>query len=362
MLVLADHWIPNVHTVTMLGNAGVSFFFVLSGFLISRILLDAKQNSSPNSPLKSYLRVFYLRRSLRIFPIYYLTLGLLFILGDPFMRANAGWFFSYLANVVESDPAYQVPSHLGHLWSLSAEEQLYLIMPLVLWYWPTHRIPALAILLIMTSLLFRGGCFWLGIPNPWAVSYAWLPGCLDGYGVGLAVAWYAYYQPLKFKSFFTAGPLLAVLAMLWPSVVLLGIAWELSGRGRFYAVEMAIGLRFSVSLLGGYLIGYLLTASHLIVRYLLLNPWIQYLGKISYGLYLYHNLIYNIHSRQPSLGQRIWKPTAEYLGFRPINGLAEFIFYTILTLSLATLSWFLIEKPLLRHPSVASRDLINAVN
>ena len=75
-LVLFDHWMGHIDfPVGAIGALGVTIFFVLSGFLITRILLSSKDRLSnkPNGGLSTYLKTFYIRRTIRIFPIYYLS-------------------------------------------------------------------------------------------------------------------------------------------------------------------------------------------------------------------------------------------------------------------------------------------------
>src|SRR5437763_217904 len=113
----------------------VDVFFVLSGFLITGILLDAKGSNH-------YFRNFYVRRVLRIFPLYYGFLFVFFILapalrpptpGGPFegWRASQGWFWSYLSNYQLLFPQWVRPYPLSHFWTLAVEEQFYLFWPTV---------------------------------------------------------------------------------------------------------------------------------------------------------------------------------------------------------------------------------------
>jgi peptidoglycan/LPS O-acetylase OafA/YrhL len=122
----AHDWISRI---AIWGSTGVDLFFVLSGFLITGILLD--QRASPNS-----LRNFYVRRVLRIFPLYYATLIGVFTVfplltgsGSTPLR-KSWWFWGYLQNI----PATFAPlavSGPAHFWSLAVEEQFYVVWPLL---------------------------------------------------------------------------------------------------------------------------------------------------------------------------------------------------------------------------------------
>ena len=143
--------------IVMLGGTGVDLFFVLSGFLITGILLDSRKESG-------YFRNFYMRRVLRIFPLYYATLAVCFLI-LPFFRPGdselslllqeQAWYWTYLANVrmaLDGWPAFHA---IGHFWSLAVEEQFYMVWPLAVFAVAGRRLRVLCIVLIVGSLLTR---------------------------------------------------------------------------------------------------------------------------------------------------------------------------------------------------------------
>jgi peptidoglycan/LPS O-acetylase OafA/YrhL len=118
------------------GWTGVDLFFVLSGFLITGILLDSKGH-----PL--YFRSFYARRALRIFPLYYAALFLFFVVPRAipsvpatysFAWHDQRWFWFYLGNFHPLGP--DAKQFIGQFWSLAIEEQFYLVWPLLIWLTP----------------------------------------------------------------------------------------------------------------------------------------------------------------------------------------------------------------------------------
>ena len=127
------------------GWIGVDLFFVLSGFLITGILYDAK--GGPH-----YFRNFYMRRSLRIFPLYYAFLILIFAV-MPLLRASGAdhvgkqvWMWTYLSNVLFARVGWEgMPAHTTHLWSLAIEEQFYLLWPLLVWLASRRRLIQLCV-------------------------------------------------------------------------------------------------------------------------------------------------------------------------------------------------------------------------
>ena len=129
------------YAMTRAGWCGVDLFFVLSGFLITGILYDAKGS-------RFFFRNFYMRRCLRIFPLYYGVLAVFFVivpfvlpLGrnyELFLKDQA-WYWSYLTNIkiaIEGWPKFYA---LAHFWSLAVEEQFYFVWPFVVFLWDEER-------------------------------------------------------------------------------------------------------------------------------------------------------------------------------------------------------------------------------
>jgi peptidoglycan/LPS O-acetylase OafA/YrhL len=152
------------HLVATLGGVGVDLFFVLSGFLITGILLDAKGGAF-------YFRNFYMRRVLRIFPLYYGALVVFFVILPRLAPDNPGlqqvlgeqaWYWSYLANVrmaIDGWPAFQP---IGHFWSLAVEEQFYMVWPLVIFLFRRRTFLFVCAACVAASLFFRIAFWWAG--------------------------------------------------------------------------------------------------------------------------------------------------------------------------------------------------------
>jgi len=149
--------VPRILTAPFaLGWSGVDLFFVLSGFLITGILIDTK-------PATNYFSSFYARRILRIFPIYFLCVLVYFHVALPmahryghwasFDNATEIWYWCYLSNW----PGALGWDHclLGHFWSLAIEEQYYLVWPLVVFITKRHWLPYVCLATIALSLGLR---------------------------------------------------------------------------------------------------------------------------------------------------------------------------------------------------------------
>ena len=131
------------------GWTGVDLFFSLSGFLITGILLNSR-----NSP--RYFSTFYARRSLRIFPLYFLMIAVMFFAVprvSVYKFTGLGWYLIYAQNWIAGLGA---TNHgIGHLWSLAVEEQFYVVWPLVVWLTPRKRLPAVCISIAIASAVLR---------------------------------------------------------------------------------------------------------------------------------------------------------------------------------------------------------------
>ena len=347
-LVLIDHWASSHIDFPMgaVGALGVTIFFVLSGFLISRILLSSKDRLSnqPSGGLSTYLRVFYVRRTLRIFPIYYLTLFALVLAKEPWVRGHFVWLALYATNI---DIAIH-QTWLGtadHLWSLAVEEQVYLVFPLLLFFLPRRYVPLTALLMIVGSVGLRYVFYREHLP--WFIGYVLTPTCLDAFGLGTIMAYGWLYQRDRFTKLFRSS------GWVWVSlagVLAVGIlnAWveTFSSRG-YHNVMSDVWERLAGSLFGFFLIGRAVMGFKGLMKWILENPVSQYLGRISYGLYLYHNFVFNVYHTQPThITMRIWRRLSDVLPFLNSSYIFQFLFFFSLTIVVASVSWFLIEKPI----------------
>jgi peptidoglycan/LPS O-acetylase OafA/YrhL len=303
------------------GILGVPLFFVISGFLITRLLLIHETGQ-----LGQDLRIFYARRTLRIFPLYYATLLVLLALGE---LPRPWWYFAYLKNV--DFFLTNEWSRRAHLWSLCVEEQFYLLFPLVLWLWPQTRRLTLLVLLLLGTWIFRAGMDLWAAAHPqqeWR-SFLLLPYSGEYLVWGCLAGWYDVQRRTE------AAPVPAAFLIALGASLHGLMAYDQFGPGGFSHLGLAglyqtvHGISFALIVFGVW---------HLpegILKRLFLFPPFVYLGKISYGLYVFHNFLY---------GAKPW--LMEYLPLmRYVPG--AFVSLTA-TIGLAMVSWHLMEQPLLR--------------
>src|SRR5687767_3884044 len=157
LMVVMSHWVPKTSKLIPFGEIGVDIFFVISGFLITRILLTEKVKAiQEDKGLSTVLKNFISRRALRIFPIYYLSLFIFWWFQDYesySIRENIAYYVSYTSNILFFlQNAWD--GYLAPLWSLAVEEQFYLVWPLLVVLIPQKHALKIIILSIITGLVF----------------------------------------------------------------------------------------------------------------------------------------------------------------------------------------------------------------
>jgi len=271
-------WLPHY---AAFGRTGVTLFFVLSGFLITRILLVSK--TTPR-----FFTNFYSRRVLRIFPLYYLFLILTYFVVPPLMHTPAipareqVYFWVYLQNIAET---FKWPSDgPAHFWSLAVEEHFYLIWPCLI-YFLTKRQTKLAIAMILVIAL---GCRLLLIQQG-REAYYFTFARMDDLGLGALLAIWESEGKLKgySKQFLLGFILLLPSLLLWvpkagnfnyfgETITLVqGTRYDLLSFWYFCGVGIVLSLKESNA-----------------IYKILAGRFLSYTGRISYGLYVYHPLCF----------------------------------------------------------------------
>ena len=379
LLVVFSHW-PLAHWQVPLGWVGVPLFFVLSGFLITRLLVADRAR-----PLGAFLRRFYWRRTLRIFPLYY---GYLFVAGggvllaaailthDPpwltnwarAVRTDGPWLLTYLYNWqdlihwLDGQPDSQSVRAFNHLWSLSVEEQFYLTFPLLVWWLPPARLRTVLLVLVLTGPLLRAGVgeALRGVPAAPAVWAFFVnratPFYLDALALGGLLALGAgarLRQPGRWllgASVAVAGWNLAVMAVNhyalgrdWPSWRWLGYEHPLllyvwSAKAPLLARLPGALLPTLLNLQAALLLLWAARGGPTVQRWLEKAP-LRYVGRISYGVYVWHMPLTLLVQHGPAYE---WLKT----GWLP-ETLGLLLFLAVVG-GVATVSYYGLERPFLR--------------
>lgn len=296
---------------------GVPLFFCISGFLITGILIQSLEGSR-----KQLLKAFYIRRFLRIFPVYYLTLFALFVVNIDGYRSWFVYDLFYVSNIVQGLNGEFGGTVAPHFWSLAVEEQFYLLWPALVLLIRKQKYQV-----AISLVIFTGGTL-LMIFGEDRFLISKTVGCLAylGSGAVMAVLW-KYYKTTLFAAIrYLWIPMLAFLVLLLFETYA-GI--RVDGRMRLFIGILIIPL-VTIQFAHGF--------RNKIIRLVVENKIIIYLGKISYGLYIFHLLmLYPAVLIKKTFG----------LAFLD-DPLAMFIFKMGLAVLVSALSWELFEKKINR--------------
>jgi peptidoglycan/LPS O-acetylase OafA/YrhL len=341
-LVLIDHWLAE-RNVLPLGQLGVTMFFVLSGFLITRILIQSKLKDDKTGRSHWFsVKQFIIRRSIRIFPIYFLAIFVLYFLDVPPVRDTLVWCLTYTTNIYIATKQHWMGT-IDHLWSLAVEEQYYLIFPYLILFLPTKNNKFILIGMIILSVFLRLLLFLNG--SPWMVQYVLMPTCLDSFGLGGMLAYFFTFQKETFFKEICTIKYLIMSILLLISFLYFSRQYQISTNQVHHfgnlVLERLIGSIFCFFLIAKAVNGY-----EGLVKWFLENSIVSYFGRISYGLYLYHNFVFNFfHTPQTSLVIKVLHRIQRTIPIITQNSLFELSYFFGITVFIATISWFAIEKP-----------------
>ncbi len=291
LMVMVWHWIhmraqPTPGTVWSHLNiplritwSGVDLFFVLSGYLIATILISKRTASN-------YYSVFYIRRALRILPVYFALL-FIYLFASHFeaisqlmsLKLSALWYFTQMQNIGMALSGQFPGNGLSLTWSLAIEEQFYLMLPLLIRITPVKRLPLVISGMIAGGILLRLYLLYAIPSRAVFACYVLLPCRWDPLLLGVLIAW-ARQERINLARFSALSAPLAVAVVLWMGISDKGVIMSEFTTRYGYTV---LGMSYAVILVA-----------------ILTNPgWraamtfapLVYLGAISYGLYLFHETV-----------------------------------------------------------------------
>lgn len=318
-----SHWLPEWQSGLPFG-AGVHLFFVLSGFLITRILLGLRAAPDRGSAVGR----FYLRRALRLFPAFYVVLALAWAADVPLARTTWPWHAAYLSNgYIAWQGVWQ--GHFSHLWSLAVEEQFYLLWPWAVVWLPARRLPwlfAATVLLGPAARLMADArglteAFWALVPG----------GSADSLGVGACIAWLSWTAPSE-----------DLAARVWPRAGVIGLgAWLALAVPGWLGITLPSGLtvwrQVAQALVFAWMVWRGVSGWPGLAGHVLGHRAVVAVGRISYGVYLVHAfapLVLDAALAAAGL------PSSTMFG-RPLRAVLSWG----MSLTLATLLWHVVEAP-----------------
>lgn len=348
LMVLMFHLVGNtqptnsleglVVRITNYGSFGVELFFILSGFLITGILYDSRDKPH-------HFRNFYMRRILRIFPLYYSVLILVFLLAPliPILQGptlyslieRQAWAWLYAINIYIAKTGEWSFSYLQHFWSLAVEEHFYLFWPFIVFALARRPRVLIAVSLAIAVSAFLARMIGSLAGLNWWTTYVFTPFRLDGLALGAFMAVFAR-QPGGLERLIRTLPRAAAIA---GTVFLATFAWSrMTSSG---ASDMVLLMRAgSIEVLLACLLLYALTApTSAFVSKFFRHPYMMLLGTYSYGLYVYHHFIsYYFSSQQTEF------VIAQWLGSHSAAVALQAVVGSALSLALAYLSYEHFEK------------------
>lgn len=323
----------------LLGWCGVDLFFVLSGYLITGILIDARGSDR-------YFTSFYMRRVLRIFPLYYLIVFVSFIVLARFpwwhdLLVGRGqvpqWpYWTYLVNFAIAERGDFQHGVLDVAWSLAIEEQFYLLWPALVWILPPRYLGAVCGLVVIAVPVLRSVAL-AGGADP--VDTYVLPHMrADALALGGLLAWLARRALLPRHP--AIGPLVFIggaAAAVWCAIAAGGPWW-------WEPLTQRVGYSL-FALAGGGLVVVAVTSGEASVwRRALSAGWLRAFGKYSYSMYLLHLPVSRLvqefvlgPDEFPAILGAVWPAQ---LGF--------YVLATVPTFALGWISWHAFEAPILR--------------
>jgi peptidoglycan/LPS O-acetylase OafA/YrhL len=332
-MVIFSHW-AGYHndawrdTFWFNGQVGVQLFFVLSGFLITGILLEEKHNAVSVETRRVFiLKAFYVRRMLRIFPLFYATLFIAYYFGQPDVVMSVKWHLAYLSNVFFAMRGEYLET-VSHFWSLAVEEQFYLVWPLLILILPQRYLAPGIVLSIVLAPIFRYfTTFTLGW-NEVAVNVSTFSS-MDTLGAGALLA-LLMREPRRYRGTMQIiGFFCGTSAIVFLTMGMLGL------NGGFGSLSEYLFRCVQVPALLGVVWIFVRGFPSGVSRYVC-HPVLVYTGRISYGIYILHFFVPYVTST--------FFYDQEYLFWEEVGVIPYLVLNLTLLVAVCSVSWFFFES------------------
>jgi peptidoglycan/LPS O-acetylase OafA/YrhL len=330
---LPDRWL---HMAQAAGYGGVDLFFVLSGFLITGVLLDAK--GAPG-----YFRTFYIRRALRVLPLYYGTLAVLLWVAplagpnvaemSAMLRMRQWWYWLHASNLLGVlRLRWSAPFYTAHFWSLAIEEQFYAVWPVIVLLSPRRRLLQICAAGCIIALMLRCGLAVGGAREKW--FYEFTPARMDTLLVGAALAVWAR-DPEGLARFVRPAAVVFTAALVVHlSLLVADLTWP-SAFGAFHT----LGYSACAAAYGALIV--LVTAGPL--RRVASARVLRLFGRYGYGIYILNPFVFVALAPVFDVGYTLPRPGGTFV----LAQLWVFVVGTIVTTTIAAVIWHAYEQPIL---------------
>jgi peptidoglycan/LPS O-acetylase OafA/YrhL len=330
LLVLFHHYFNQKFArYFALGNFGVDVFFTISGFLITGILFSYKEKLT----FAKALKVFYIRRILRIFPIYYLYIGVVIILFHKEISHQLILWTALFAENFYLISGGKMEWVLVHFWSLAVEEQFYLVWPFLIFIVNRKYSKIFITIIIISSFIFSV-LYTLFFKVPY-VDFMHPLSCFLALAMGALVSYMNRYEKENLN-FFARNSLSFFIGslLLW----MLVLAFYDFG---FHALFILLRLFASLAT-AFFIIRIIVKHESNWIDNIIHLPWLQYIGRISYGIYVYHLIVKIL--LDPLLSKWVNSLTSEKNLLRNNLYVITLPLYTIITIGIASLSFTFFES------------------
>jgi peptidoglycan/LPS O-acetylase OafA/YrhL len=336
-----------VGAITQFGWTGVDLFFVLSGYLITGILLDSRE--SPR-----FFRSFYMRRALRIFPLYFTFVGAFVYLISPRipgppsdLASRQVWLWTYLGNIdIALHHGYSAAgSNANVLWSLSIEEQFYFLFPVAIYLLSRRGVGVLAVGLIVLSIAARAVL--ARADESWYMGYFMTVARLDGLGLGAVLA-------LLARSAHALDRLAPIARALILPLAACVLAVTIRSHGFRYTdwSALVLGMPAMTLIYAAVLLLTITPSAGIVFARVFEHAALRFLGKYSYSLYIWHTMtggfVRRAGVKQTHLLDLLHSGLAASLGVLVVK--------ILVSIGVAMLSYRLIERPFLRFRERVARE------
>jgi peptidoglycan/LPS O-acetylase OafA/YrhL len=324
------------YKATYAGWMGVDLFLVLSGFLITGILNDTRES-------QHFFRNFYVRRSLRIFPLYYGFLVVFFLVfphittvDDHYrtLHSRQLWYWTYLANINTAVNGWPKFGYIGHFWSLAIEEQFYVFWPFLVYFLKRRNLCIICAGCILVAFGARSALFFL-TENPYPAVFVLTPARMDALAVGALIALLSRSPESRAVLDRWATKVLCIAG-----ITIVGIFIWRKGLRDFDPIIYTIGFTLIAGFFGALLINVTQSPSQGLFAKLFSNNILMFLGRYSYAIYVFHPLViklfqkhhFSINLFQHSMGSQL---PGQFVYSTFVVGIA---------IILSLLSWFFWES------------------
>lgn len=328
-MVLAEHIVHSLAKHFSAGFYGVNLFFVISGFLITSILI-----SNTDQPYKKSYKTFFIRRALRIFPAYFLVVLIYYLIGKDGIREDLPYLLTYTYNYRIVNSSAPIVAHT-FFWSLSVEEQFYIFFPLIVLAFRKNI--NILIIIFTVILIMSYSQIFLDIFNLKRYNYVGIVSNMAPLTLGAFGAILRKYRIQNCSFFHNIFIEILIFSFLLLVLYRCNLEYKLlfSSLCNFYLVLKSSYFEFKVSFINKFLS----------------NSFILYVGKISYGIYLYQGIVMLIVGRFfliPFLELIPFKSFGYFSFIEEFDWVFRFIVLSVSTILVASVSYKYFELPFLK--------------